>query len=67
MKEENFGCFCGATDCSWCGPRQGYKTIKVRRPGQGIVYINPDEDAPPADWDGEDPKDFEGEMNDHWS
>lgn len=40
-------CMCGAYDCPDCGPAQGQTVIRVRRPGGGWTYINPDDDDQP--------------------
>lgn len=49
-----WGCMCGALDCPDCGPAQGYEVIRVRKPGGGWRYINPDHDER-ADYDDEPP------------
>lgn len=50
-----WGCMCGALDCPDCGPAQGHEVIRVRRPGGGWRYINPDPDErvddEPAQWE----------------
>lgn len=54
-------CICGATDCKFCGPAQGYEIRKKWVQGRGWVYYNPDEEdgEEQDDYDIDEPRDYE--------
>ena len=41
MKES---CTCGATDCEFCGPAQGYQVHRIRNNRGDYVWVNPEDE-----------------------